>query len=227
MLQQAQPLISFWHLSWKGGTDSLALFWNAWKLSVCIYGSISYWIERSMCAGHFWAARCAGSLCDFVCPKSVSMEPQAWRVWTHPGPNSPDTSHHYTHFSPGNQKYSSSRYFISVLGEQAAVLFNSFQTCPRKHAVTACRWQGCCSDGKCNAAWHCLCCWNHGLGTHVTLTKGLCKHKASALLSWTFMVPNEYFMCDTKIAMILWATSNRLCNFGITIPVHILSQKKI
>lgn len=42
-----------------------------------------------------------------------------------------------------------------------------------------------------------------GLGTHVTLTKGLCKHKASALLSWTFMVPNEYFMCNTKIATIL------------------------
>lgn len=47
-----------------------------------------------------------------------------------------------------------------------------------------------------------------GLGTHVTLTKGLWKHKALALLSWTFMVPNEYFMCNTKTARILWATSN-------------------
>lgn len=48
-----------------------------------------------------------------------------------------------------------------------------------------------------------------GLGTHVTLTQGLCKHRASALLSWTFMVPNQYFMCNMKIATILWATSNR------------------
>lgn len=76
--------------------------------------------------------RCAGSLCDFVCPKSVSREPQDWRVWVHPGPNSPDTSHHYTQahfFCAGKQKCSSSRYFICVLGEQAALILNSFPCC--------------------------------------------------------------------------------------------------
>lgn len=51
--------------------------------SVYLQTNILMWIERSTCAGHLWAARCAGSLCDFVCPKSVSREPQAWSVGTH------------------------------------------------------------------------------------------------------------------------------------------------
>ena len=48
-----------------------------------------------------------------------------------------------------------------------------------------------------------------GLRIHVKLTRALCKHKALALLSRTFMVPNEYFMCNTKIGTVLWATSKR------------------
>lgn len=48
-----------------------------------------------------------------------------------------------------------------------------------------------------------------GLGIHVKLTRAPCKHKALALLSCTFMVPNEYFMCNTKIVTILLATSKR------------------
>lgn len=48
-----------------------------------------------------------------------------------------------------------------------------------------------------------------GLRIHVKLTRAPSKHNALALLPCTFMVPNEYFMCNTKIATILWATSKR------------------
>lgn len=179
-----------------------------------------------MSAGHLWAARCACMI--LWTPNSVSREPQAWGGWTHPEPNSPATSHHYTqaHFSPGKQKYSSSRYFISVLGEQAAVIFNSFQTCPWKQAVTACRWQGCCSHGKCNVGWHCLCCWNHALGTHVTLTKGCANTKPQPSCHGHLWYQMNILCVTLKRQQFCEQPVTGLCNFGITFPVHILSQKK-
>lgn len=118
----------------------------------------------------------------------------------------------HTLFYPRKQEYSSSRYLISVLEEQAAALFKSDMPMesrlwlPADDRAAAQIGSVMLPDTACAAGIV-------GLGTHVTLTKGLCKHKASALLSWTFMVPNEYFMCDTKIATILWATSNRPLSF--------------
>lgn len=212
MLQQVQPLFPLWYWSWKEGKDSLWLFSGMPGNCQCAFLDQypNMRTERSVYAGHLWAAGCAGSLCDFVCPKSVSREPQARRVWIHPGPNSPDT-HITTHrhiflletrnTAPPDISFlfQGSRlhwYLIPFRDAHRSMLW-----LPADDRAAAQIFSVMLPDTACAAGIM-------GLGTHVTLTKGLWKHKALALLSWTFMVPNEYFMCNTKTARILWATSN-------------------
>lgn len=153
---------------------------------------------------------CQVCLCDSVCPNSVSREPQAGECGHTLGPTAqthPTTTHRHIYLLETTNTAAPGIPFL-VWGSRL-----QWYSVPFRHGHGSRLWLP--ADDRAVLTWQVQCCltlpvllepWHWA---HVSHWLKAVQTQTSALLSWAFMVPNEYFMCDTKIATILWVTSNR------------------